>query len=68
MLLPTGYKTIIDWFEEVAPDPHYANPELVRFDDEESEEEDWEEPGIPMEERIKEIHDEDDEFAPEPDQ
>ena len=67
--MPIGYKTIIDWFQEVAADPQYANPELVRFDDEESEEEDWDEPGIPIEERIKEIKDdEDDEFAPEPDQ
>lgn len=31
-MLPKGYKTIIDWFQEVAEDSDYANPEIVRFD------------------------------------
>jgi len=33
MLLPRGYKTLIDWFQEVAEDPEYVNPEYVRYDD-----------------------------------
>ncbi|EHK97557.1 hypothetical protein M7I_6710 [Glarea lozoyensis 74030] len=28
MMLPKGYKVIIDWFQEVAGDPDYANPEM----------------------------------------
>lgn len=31
-MLPKGFMTIVDWFQEVAADPNYANPELVRFD------------------------------------
>lgn len=27
LMLPKGYKTIIDWFNEVAADPKYMNPE-----------------------------------------
>jgi hypothetical protein len=27
-MLPKGYKVIIDWFQEVAEDPDYANPEM----------------------------------------
>ena len=41
-MLPRGYKTIIAWFEEVAQDPKYANPEFVRFDDGVADEETWE--------------------------
>jgi hypothetical protein len=37
-MLPTGYKIIIDWFQEVAADPDYANPLLVRHDDDEEDE------------------------------
>jgi hypothetical protein len=40
-LLPTGYKTVLDWFQEVALDPEYENPDFQRFDvggeDDESE-------------------------------
>jgi hypothetical protein len=38
-MLPKGYKTIIDWFQEVGLDPHYANPMLQRFDVDESDDE-----------------------------
>lgn len=31
-MLPKGYKTIIDWFQEVGLDPEYANPAFQRFD------------------------------------
>ncbi|RKF54922.1 putative mitochondrial 40S ribosomal protein MRP2 [Golovinomyces cichoracearum] len=31
-LLAVGYKLIIDWFEEVASDPHYMNPEIFRIE------------------------------------
>jgi hypothetical protein len=49
-LLPKGYKTVLDWFQEVALDPEYENPELQRFDvggeDDESEpEQSWKESG-----------------------
>jgi hypothetical protein len=27
-MLPKGYRVIIDWFQEVAKDPEYANPEM----------------------------------------
>ena len=45
-MLPKGYKTIVDWFQEVAGDFDYANPEFRRYDsynsDAETErEEDW---------------------------
>ena len=36
-MLPKGYKTVIDWFQEVAAEPNYANPELHRFDDDDSD-------------------------------
>jgi hypothetical protein len=45
-MLPKGYKTIIDWFEEVAADPEYENPLFQRYDDEDEEEEEQQEPGI----------------------
>jgi len=49
MMLPKGYKTIIDWFQELAADPNYANPEFQRYDDEDSDvEEDSQEPGIEL--------------------
>jgi hypothetical protein len=31
-LLPNGYKTIIDWFQEVGLDPQYANPNFQRIE------------------------------------
>jgi hypothetical protein len=48
-MLPKGYKTIIDWFEEVAADPEYENPLFQRYDDEDEEEEEQQEPGIELE-------------------
>jgi hypothetical protein len=58
-ILPKGYKTVIDWFQEVAAHPHYANPNFVRFNDD-SEEEEPQEPGIdlqekPITDRVEEI-------------
>ena len=37
-MLPRGYRTIIDWFQEVGLDPDYANPALERFDEESDDE------------------------------
>jgi hypothetical protein len=37
-MLPKGYKTLVDWFQEVASDADYANPVLVRFDYEDGNE------------------------------
>jgi hypothetical protein len=37
-MLPKGYTTIIDWFQEVGLDPDYANPVLERFDEESDDE------------------------------
>ena len=48
-MLPKGYKTIIDWFEEVAADPEYENPLFQRYDDEDEDEEEPQEPGIELE-------------------
>jgi hypothetical protein len=31
-MLPKGYKTVIDWFQEVAAGTNYANPEFRRYD------------------------------------
>ena len=31
-MLPIGYKTVIDWFQEVASTPDYMNPQLERID------------------------------------
>lgn len=31
-MLANGYKTVIDWFQEVAADTYYANPEFQRYD------------------------------------
>lgn len=42
-MLPKGYKTVIDWFQEVAVDPGYANPEFYRQDDDQSDEDNVEE-------------------------
>jgi hypothetical protein len=33
-MLPNGYKTVIDWFQEVAADANYTNPEFHRYDSE----------------------------------
>jgi hypothetical protein len=55
-MLPKGYKTIIDWFQEVGLDPEYANPTFQRYDDDDKDE-DEEKPlegGIEMK-RIMEI-------------
>lgn len=45
-MLPNGYKTVIDWFQEVAADTNYANPGFQRYDsycsDAETEHEDAE--------------------------
>jgi len=57
-MLPKGYKTIIDWFQEVGLDPEYANPTFQRYDDDDKDE-DEEKPlegGIEMK-RIMEIKD-----------
>lgn len=32
MMLPKGYKTVLNWFQEVAADPNYANPKFERID------------------------------------
>ncbi|KAH7333056.1 Arb2 domain-containing protein [Rhexocercosporidium sp. MPI-PUGE-AT-0058] len=31
-MMPKAYKVVVDWFKEVAADPEYENPELVRLD------------------------------------
>ncbi|TVY76155.1 hypothetical protein LSUE1_G007513, partial [Lachnellula suecica] len=31
-MLPKGYKVVVDWFQEVAADPDYANPKFERID------------------------------------
>ena len=46
MMLPKGYRTVIDWFQEVAQNPSYANPGFLRFDDESDREEEHDVPGI----------------------
>lgn len=46
-MLPKGYKTVVDWFQEVAEDPEYVNPVFARFDSCESDEgEEEDTPGI----------------------
>lgn len=42
-MLPRGYKTVVDWFQEVAANPDYANPQFVRFDSGDSDEEEGQE-------------------------
>ncbi|KAI6250898.1 hypothetical protein HI914_01002 [Erysiphe necator] len=37
-LLPLGFKTVINWFEEVAREPSYVNPSFFRKDDLEKDE------------------------------
>jgi hypothetical protein len=57
-MLPKGYKTVIDWFQEVAADPDYANPHFVRFDDDDSDVEEPQEPGIELKsinDRLEEV-------------
>jgi hypothetical protein len=39
MMLLKGYKTVVDWFQEVASDPGYANPAFAIFDEIDEEEE-----------------------------
>lgn len=61
-MLPKGYKTVINWFQEVAANPNYINPEFLRYDDDESEPEEEQEPGIELEWKpatdryVEEIH------------
>ena len=47
-MLPKGYKTVMDWLQEVASNLHYANPVFERYDDgEDSDEEvEYDAPGI----------------------
>lgn len=33
LLLPRSYRTIVDWFQEVAETPDYENPVFQRMDD-----------------------------------
>lgn len=49
-MLPKGYKTVIDWFQEVDLDADYVNPVFERFDVEEEEEvpSGWKEGGVPI--------------------
>ena len=46
-MLPKGYKTVVDWFQEVASDPSYANPVFAIFD-ERDEEEEVDTPGVDL--------------------
>lgn len=62
-MLPKGYQTIIDWFQEVAADTEYANPEFHRYDDESDTEMEPQAEGIdlgpvevPAGERIEELN------------
>jgi hypothetical protein len=61
-MLPKGYKTVINWFQEVAADPKYANPEFVRYDDD-SEVEEEQEPGIQLDWKPKDPREESDDEA-----
>lgn len=47
-MLPKGYKTVLGWFQEVAADPSYANPEFTRYDFGDSDEEEAQEPGVQL--------------------
>lgn len=48
-MLPKGYKTILDWFQDVASDPDYENPHFLRYSDNDSDDESVEmEGGIPL--------------------
>jgi hypothetical protein len=66
-MLPKGFKVIIDWFQEAAEDPDYANPEMhnetrdmdgniVDSDDEEEERPGWQgeefEEWVPLEKKL----------------
>ncbi|KAL5330515.1 hypothetical protein ACEPPN_000032 [Leptodophora sp. 'Broadleaf-Isolate-01'] len=31
-MMPKAHRVVVDWFKEVAADPEYENPQLVRFD------------------------------------
>ncbi|PMD32288.1 hypothetical protein L207DRAFT_640108 [Hyaloscypha variabilis F] len=64
-MLPKGYRTIIDWFQEVNLDPDYANPTFQRIDfEEEDEEEKPMEGGVELN-RIEEVVDDETEVADE---
>jgi len=46
-MLPKGYKTVVDWFQNVASDLHYANPVLTRYDVGDSDgDEEYDAPGL----------------------
>jgi hypothetical protein len=59
-MLPKGYRTIIDWFQEVNLDPDFANPtfQRIEFEEEEDEEEKPMEGGVELS-RIEEVVDDD---------
>ena len=48
VMLPKGYKIVLDWFQEVASDPDYANPVFHRYDGsgEDDKDEEYDAPGI----------------------
>ena len=56
-MLPRGYRTIIDWFQEVGLDPDYANRVLERFDEESDDEDQKPLEGRNELNRIEEIKD-----------
>jgi hypothetical protein len=39
-MLPKGYKTIVDWFQEVGLNPEYANPTFQRIEIDEDDDDD----------------------------
>ena len=55
-MLPRGYRTIIDWFQEVGLDPDYANPALESFDESDDEDQKPLEGGVELN-RFEEIKD-----------
>jgi hypothetical protein len=36
-MLPKGYKTVVNWFQEVAADAGFVNPEFRRYDNDDSD-------------------------------
>ena len=45
-MLAKGYKTVIEWLQEVARDPGYFNPVFARLESDSDEEEEVDAPGI----------------------
>jgi hypothetical protein len=45
-MLPKGYKTVLDWFQEVATEPEFRNPEYTRHDDDDESEDEVPQGGI----------------------